>query len=420
MRSLILTLALTFAAGTAQAATLTTLKYGVYGPQNDALTLGQDGQLYGTASGGTYDNGIVYKISTAGAFTTLANLKTSVSGQGSPGGLVFDSGGNIFGVGNDAAGASARETIFKLTPSGTLSRFATLGIATYPNDGLTIDASNNIYGVTPYGGANGYGTVFKVSSTGVSSTLATFNQANGAFPANQLTLDAAGNIYGTTENGGLGVSQYNNGYGTLFKLSNTGVLTTLIEFSGLNGAYPRGKLAIDGNGNLFGTTTANTIFEYSQAGVFTTLAKFTGINGLGTNPTGGLLLDAAGNLFGTTVNGGDTVFGLGKGYGTVFELTKSGVLKTLSTFDNANGANPYAGLTADAFGNLYGTTQNGPNNIGTIFRLGDTGFVPFTASVPEPATWALMLLGFGGIGAAMRRGNRRAAAKTAAEAHYLR
>ena len=410
MRSLIFSLAL-LVAGTAQAATLTTLKFGVYGLQNDALTLGPDGQLYGTASGGANNNGIVFKISTTGNFTTLADLKTSVSGQGSPGGLVFDSGGNIFGVANDATGASSKETIFKLTPSGTLSRFATLGIATYPNDGLTIDANDTLYGVTPYGGSSFRGSVFKVTSAGVATTLATFNDANGAYPADQLTLDAAGNIYGTTENGGLGISASSNGFGTVFKISNTGIFSTLVLFDGLNGANPRGKLAIDAGGNLYGTTVGgNSLFKVSSAGVLTTLAKFTGSGGIGTAPTGGLLLDAAGNLFGTTVNGGDTVFGVNKGFGTIFEYSAAGALTTLATFDNSNGANPHAGLTADAAGNLYGTTVNGPSNIGTIFKVGGTGYVPFAAGVPEPASWALLAAGFGIVGSVARRRSMRTVA----------
>ena len=403
MRSLIFSLAL-LVAGTAQAATLTTLKFGVYGLQNDALTLGPDGQLYGTASGGANNNGIVFKISTTGNFTTLADLKTSVSGQGSPGGLVFDSGGNIFGVANDATGASSKETIFKLTPSGTLSRFATLGIATYPNDGLTIDANDTLYGVTPYGGSSFRGSVFKVTSAGVATTLATFNDANGAYPADQLTLDAAGNIYGTTENGGLGISASNNGFGTVFKISNTGIFSTLVLFDGLNGANPRGKPGDRRRRQpvWYDCRPAIRCSRCHRRGVLTTLAKFTGSGGIGTAPTGGLLLDAAGNLFGTTVNGGDTVFGVNKGFGTIFEYSAAGALTTLATFDNSNGANPHAGLTADAAGNLYGTTVNGPSNIGTIFKVGGTGYVPFAAGVPEPASWALLAAGFGIVGSVAR------------------
>ena len=398
----LLAIALTIAAGSAHAVTLTTLKRSLGAPGNDALTLGPDGQLYGTASGGTKGDGIVFKISTTGVFTTLANLDRAISGRGSPGGVVFDSAGNLFGVGDDASGVSAKGTIFKLTSTGTLSRFATLGPITAPAAGLTIDASGTIYGVTAEASLNMAGTVFKVTAAGVPSTLVQFNNVNGRQPSAQLTLDAAGNIYGVTEWSAVGSSQYSNGFGTIFKISNTGVFTTLVQFDGVNGSVPRGKLAIDGSGNLYGVTTGgNSIFKVNSDGVITTLAKFNGSNGLGLGPAGGLLLDGAGNLFGTTIGGGDTVFGSNKGVGTVFEYTAAGVLKTLATFDGSNGQSPYAGLTADAVGDLYGTT-----NDGTIFKLGDTGFVPFIAGVPEPASWALLLTGFGLTGAAMRRRSR--------------
>ena len=395
----ILALALGLTAGAAQAANLTVLAR--LGSQHDALTFGPDGQLYGAASGGPNGYGFVFKISTSGALTTLANLDPATSGLGSPGGLVFDSTGNIFGTASDSRNVGAKATIFKLTPTGTLSRVATLGTNTYPSDGLTIDASGTLYGVTPFAQSQygSYGSVFKVTSAGVATTLATFNNTNGAYPAAQVTLDAAGNIYGTTQNGGLGFNQYNNGYGTVFKISTTGVFTTLTD--SLPGANPRGKLAIDGSGNIFGTTSGGYIWKMSSAGAFTTLARFNGSNGLGVGPAGGLLLDAAGNLFGTTVGGGDTVLGPNTGVGTVFEYTAAGVLKTLATFNNDNGYSPEAGLTADAAGNLYGTTRS------TIFKLGDTGFVPFAAGVPEPANWALLLTGFGMTGAVMRRRSLR-------------
>jgi hypothetical protein len=82
-----------------------------------------------------------------------------------------------------------------------------------------------------------------------------------------------------------------------------------VLFDGTTGANPRGKLAIDANGNLIVTIEGNTIFELSSSGTFTTIARFSGSHGIGLVPVGGLLRGAAGNLFGTTVNGGDTVFG---------------------------------------------------------------------------------------------------------------
>jgi uncharacterized repeat protein (TIGR03803 family) len=90
-----------------------------------------------------------------------------------------------------------------------------------------------------------------------------------------------------------------------------------------------------------------------------------------------LIADAAGNLFGTTSTGG------ANGWGTVFEMVNNGggnyMQTTLASFDlSSNGANPYAGLIADASGDLFGTTQSGgANGWGTVF-----GFPKPAAATP--------------------------------------
>jgi uncharacterized repeat protein (TIGR03803 family) len=97
-------------------------------------------------------------------------------------------------------------------------------------------------------------------------------------------------------------------------------------------------------------------------------------------PIAGLIADAAGDLFGTTAAGGPNRANLG--YGTVFELVKDSTaptgytLNTLATFNGANGATPYAGLIADAAGDLFGTTSGvGANGDGTVFEITNSGFV---------------------------------------------
>ena len=141
------------------------------------------------------------------------------------------------------------------------------------------------------------------------------------------------------------------------------------------------------------------MFKLDSAGTLTTLISLGDTEG--DIISGGLIIDAAGNLFGTTTSGGDNAVG------TVFRLDSGGILTTLASFDGVNGRNPYAGLVADAAGNLFGTTASGgTNNRGTIFRISDTGFV--AATVPEPSTWAMMIGGFGLVGASARR--RRALA----------
>ena len=143
----------------------------------------------------------------------------------------------------------------------------------------------------------------------------------------------------------------------------TATLTTLLTFDGSNGANPRAGLIADANGDLFGTTAGGganghgTVFELvNNSGTYTltTLLSFNGSNG--TVPFAGLIADANGDLFGTTEGGG------ANNDGTVFELVNnSGTYTptTLLSFNGSNGADPIAGLIADANGDLFGTTDGG-------------------------------------------------------------
>ena len=156
------------------------------------------------------------------------------------------------------------------------------------------------------------------------------------------------------------------------------ILTTLINFNDTDGVGVTADLLADGAGNLFGTATSGgtnsngTVFEIAKvdgtyAGTPTTLVSFNGTNG--GSPFGGLIADAAGSLFGTTLDGGTN------DDGTVFEIAKVGgtyasTPTTLVSFNGTNGANPFAGLIADAAGNLFGTTQSGgTNGDGTVFEI---------------------------------------------------
>ena len=156
--------------------------------------------------------------------------------------------------------------------------------------------------------------------------------------------------------------------------------TTLVSFNGGDGANPYAGLITDAAGNLFGTTLnggaseVGTVFEIAKtaAGGYattpTTLVSFNG--GDGANPAAGLIADAGGNLFGTTGSGGAS------GYGTVFEIAKTAVggyattPTTLVSFNGGDGANPQAGLITDAAGDLFGTTgSGGASGNGTVFEI---------------------------------------------------
>ena len=201
----------------------------------------------------------------------------------------------------------------------------------------------------------GSGTLFKLDSSGNLTTLHSFNSPNGANPYGSLILDGSGNSYGTTSGGG----SIGFGYGTVFKLDSSGSLTTLHSFNGTDGNGPYASLILDAAGNLYGTTyrggssDLGTVFKLDGSGNLTTLHSFNGSDG--SSPLGSLILDASGNLYGTTRFGGS------HGLGTVFKLDGSGNLTTLHSFINnpfhPEGSYPRGSLILDASGNLYGTTS---------------------------------------------------------------
>ena len=257
-----------------------------------------------------------------------------------------------------------------------------------PKANLIFGADGNLYGTTSGGSSGGQGctyrcgTVFRLdhSLNWHLTTLVTFKGSDGADPQSRLLFDSAGNLYGTTIFGGA------NDMGTVFRLSPPAAghtawkLTTLATFDGSNGAYPYPGVVADAAGNLYGTTNAGgansdgTVFKLKKSAkwALSSLVTFDGSNGVG--PRGALAFDTAGNLYGTTsgvVDGSNPV-----NNGTVFKLKKSAnwQLSTIFAFDNTNGAYPFANLLFDASGILYGTTLAGGNaacnlGCGTVFKL---------------------------------------------------
>ena len=138
---------------------------------------------------------------------------------------------------------------------------------------------------------------------------------DGGYPEAALVQGSDGNFYGTTSGGGI------NGYGTVFKMSITGLLTSLYSFTGANdGGYPRAELVQGNDGSLYGTTTnggtknVGTVFQISTNGAYTGLYSFTGGDD-GAYPNAGLVQGSDGSFYGTTSSGGTN------NSGTVFRLT---------------------------------------------------------------------------------------------------
>jgi uncharacterized repeat protein (TIGR03803 family) len=306
--------------------------------------------------------------------------------------LVQGTNGNLYGTAY-SGGAYANGTVFTVSPRGELTRLynfcaqASCADGANPNAPLVLGTDGNFYGTTLYGGAYGYGTVFKITPGGKRTTLYSFcaqaSCADGANPTAALIQASDGNFYGITESGGAYIYD-----GTIFRLTFSGTLTTLYSFGYIDGDMVFGGGLIQGtNGNLFGTTGfggangAGTVFEITLTGILDTLYNFCETSGCldGERPYGGLIQGVDGNFYGTTAFGGDT------GGGTAFKITDGGALTTLYSFcalsSCADGQYPFAGLIQATDGNLYGTTLAGGANTtcepfgrcGTAFKLTTTG-----------------------------------------------
>ncbi len=246
--------------------------------------------------------------------------------------------------------------------------------------GVTLDGQGNIYGTAGSGGAYNRGTLFEINhATGALTTLVNFNGTNGAFPYGNLTFDAQGNLYGTTSSGGTFGGTHGDGDGTFFEINHaTGAFTTLVNFNGTNGANPSGQLAVDGQGNIYGTSInggpggAGTVYEFNHAsGTLSTLASFSSNAVVGRNPLSGITLDSQGNLYGSTYGGGTG------GSGTLFEINHAtGALSVLHSFGFENFET--GGYVFDGQGNLYGVTFTGElfelvRSTGAYVTLGSVG-----------------------------------------------
>jgi len=341
------------------------------------------GNLYGTTfSSGDAPTcnypgcGVVYKIDPQGNETPLYTF-TGTAGDGSNpvAGVVEDAKGNFYGT-TKYGGTNGFGTVYEIAPSGAekvLVSFTGGADGGIPNGGLVIDKAGNLYGTTFNGGSAGYGTVYKLSASGALSTLYSFpDTAHGMYPNAALLRDNAGDLYGTTQYGGA------SDRGTVFKLDSAGNETVLYSFSGADGAYPESQLAMDSSGNLYGTTieggasNSGTVFRLTPGGAETVLYSFAGSPD-GAYPTSGVVLDAAGNIYGTTYHGGS---GNGDTAGVVYKLDSAGNETLLYSFQGMyDGMYPMAGLTLSPDGkSVYGTAE-----MGGTFCCGDV----FQVTLPQ-------------------------------------
>ena len=254
-----------------------------------------------------------------------------------PIGVVFDQAGNIYGT-TSSGGAYGDGTVYKLTASGNgwtesvLHSFGLFLDGQVPYRSVPVlDNAGNLYGTTYYGGTGGWGTVFQVTPTDTGwkeNVIYNFQGgADGRYPYTGLILDEAGNLYGTTSDAGTG------GGGTVFELSPSGSGWTFSLLHGITGTVgnscgPQLALIMDAAGNLYGTTgcdgahSAGNVFKLTNTGsswTYTSLHDFTAGSD-GALPISSVALDANGNLYGTTYYGGSGCSAK-YGCGVIWEIT---------------------------------------------------------------------------------------------------
>jgi len=329
-------------------------------------------------------------------------------------GITFDGAGNGYGTTLEG-GANAYGIVWEITASGTYRDLHDFGgtitnadgasgqDGLYPYAGITFDSAGNMYGTTTGGGAStsGDGMVWEITASGNYRDLhdfgGTITNADGAsgpdgvYPYAGITFDSVGNMYGTTQQGGAIRA------GMVWEITVSGTYRDLHDFGGTvtnvngnlgpDGADPWAGVTFDGAGNIYGTAYSGgpgyggpgMVWEISSSGTYWDLHNFGGtiINSDGASgsdgnrPAGGVRFDSAGNMYGTASEGGRYGGGATSG-GMVWEITASGTYRDLHDFSgtitNADGASgpdgglPYAGVTFDGAGNMYGTTQDGGAN----------------------------------------------------------
>jgi uncharacterized repeat protein (TIGR03803 family) len=351
-----------------------------------------DGFLYAAAGGGTDNHGIVLRIATNGAVTTIGELDGVTGDRPASGPVAFDDSGAILGTSLHGGNATVRGpnptalglgTIFRMTLTGQVTRLHAFEFkeGASPADTLLLARDGRLLGNATSSTAS-LGTVFAVNLDGSFGVVHAFDGNDGAYPIGNLTQASDGSILGATLMSSSGVS------GALFRIDPQDQLTTLHEFTAAEGFYPVGGLLERSDGSFIGLNrfggagNVGTIFRLTRNGVLTTLRELSIGDG---DPQSGLTMGPDGAAYGVMAGGGDG--------GLIYRISASNQFSVLYRFAEINGnsaeypkgATPMSRLTLGRDGALYGTASGGGNaQRGTVFKVTPTGIVTLVHQFAGP------------------------------------
>ncbi len=322
------------------------------------------------------------------AFNVLYSFQGPPADGEGPSEALLNVNGTLYGT-TAYGGPNGAGTVFSITTSGketVLYSFKGGSADGAAPSAPLINVNGTLYGATGYAGANDKGVIFAFTTSGKETVLYSFKggSTDGANPSGAL-LNVNGILYGTTVSGG-SRSCGGGGCGTVFSITTSGKEVMRYRFKGgtTDGQSPNGGL-VNAHGKLYGTTNAGganciykgpdcgTVFSVATSGKETVLHSFKGAPKDGQNPDGGLIY-VNGRLYGTTTGGGHSPCDPSQGCGTAFALTLSGSETLLHSFgDGADGVAPQSALI-DVNGMLYGTTPyGGSSGWGTLFEISTSG-----------------------------------------------
>ena len=353
----------------------------LYPQYQGIIAQGRDGNMYSTTPyGGTSNYGAVFKITPTGTMTVLHSFAGNDVAVDS--GLTLGSDGNFYGT--TIYGGSNYGTLFVITPDGVMNivyDFTGQNDDAYPSAPPIQSDRGQFYGTATGDFYGNGGEVYKMTASGNKVRLFHFTRHYGAAPADPLVQASDGNFYGTTSSGGTSGNCGQYGCGVVFRLTPAGRYTVLHNFQGgVDGFYPVAALIEGNDGAFYGSVPQGgphewgVVFKITRAGKFGLLHSFTG--GLdGRYPTTALVEATDGNLYGTAEQGGTAKSGV------VFKITPKGKFSVVYNFDGATSAYPEVTLLQHTNGKLFGDTfGGGPYEYGTFFSL-DLGLGPFVSLV---------------------------------------